>query len=236
MSRLVLAAVVAAWLTGCTDLSQRWELDHARVLAVRLSEPGLAAGERAAVDALVVDDAGVLDVAIPTTLAPNSSDPSVAAAVTVELTDSGWYVIAGDAAAIAGARTAAGLADDEPLDVQLTAQFTIGDHTLIALKNVRLGTAGANPASPTILIDGVEAGEPTPVGVDRPIALSLSGAGEDEELEFDWLTSTGTLERSETRAATLELAADDPTTGNLVCLVRHPDGGAAWATAAIAVE
>ena len=226
----LLALTVAA---GCTDLSQRWELDHARVLAVRLSAPGLAPGEVATVDALVVDDAGVPAVARPTVVAV-VADPARAGAVAVAPGADGWLVTAGDADAIAAARAAAGLTADAPLTVSLGLAFVIDGRELIATKQVRLGEALANPPTPTIRVDGVAPDGTAMVATGRDIALTLAGVTPAEELAFDWLTSTGALTHSETAAATLALAADDPRAGHVVALVRSDVGGAAWATIAIA--
>ncbi len=234
MTRRALLVVGALALAGCNDLSQRWELDHARVLAVRMSAPGLAPGATATVDALVVDDAGVPAVVPPRLVA--LATPGDAAVLTVAPADGGWTVTAGDAAAIAAARAAAGLTADQPLAITLGAVVTLGGVDRVATKQVRLGEALANPPTPVIHVDGVAAGEaPAPVAIDRDVALTLDGVTPADDLAFDWLTSTGTLTYSETAAATLTLAADDAPTGHVVAIVRSEVGGAAWATATIAV-
>lgn len=224
---------LAALAGGCNDLSQRWELDHARVLAVRLSAPGLAPGEVATVDALVVDDVGA-----PAVVAPRLVGLAVAtdaAVLTVAPDAGGWSVTAGDAAAIAAARAAAGLRDDQPLAITLGTVVTIAGVDHVATKQVQLGEALANPPTPVIRVDGVAATDaPTPVARDRDIALTLDGVTPAEDLAFDWLTSTGALTHSETAAATLVVAPEDAPAGHVVAIVRSDAGGAAWATAAIA--
>lgn len=235
----LLAAAAALLATGCTDLSQRWELDHARVLAVRLSAPGLAAGEAATIDALVVDDAGAPAVMAPTAAsltAGPGAPPSASAPVTIAPAEAGWTVVAGDAAAIAAARVAAGLTDDQPLDVAFGAVFTIGDASFIATKRVRLGEALANPPAPTIRVDGAVAAGVVTIARDREIALTVDGVADDPSLEIAWLTGTGTLTYSQTTRATLEVAADDPAAGHVVVVVRSDTGGVAWATAEVAVD
>ena len=124
MTRSALLVVGALALIGCNDLSQRWELDHARVLAVRMSAPGLAPGATATVDALVVDDAGVPAVVTPRLVA--LATPGDAAVLTVAPADGGWTVTAGDAAAIAAARAAAGLTADQPLAITVGAVVALG--------------------------------------------------------------------------------------------------------------
>ncbi|MBK9034336.1 MAG: hypothetical protein IPL61_24235 [Myxococcales bacterium] len=230
MSARRAAAILAlALVAGCTDLSQRWELDHARVLAVRLSAPGLAPGEVATVDALVVDDAGVPAVVRPTGVTVVTD---LGLAVTAAADADGWTVTAGDADAIATARAAGGLAPDAPLIAALGVLVTVDGQQLLATKQVRLGEPLANPPTPTILVDGA-ALAPASLAIGRAHALTLDGVVPADDLAFDWLTSTGTLTYSETSAATLELAADDPASGHVVALVRSDVGGAAWATTAV---
>lgn len=228
MKRVVAVMVVAA-AGGCSDLSQRWELDHARVLAVRLSPPGLSAGERAAVDVLVGNDAGEPAVIAASAVAVAASDADLGQAITVAVVDGGWVVIAGDAAALA----AAGATAAQPLDVDLTLDVTVDGHLLTALKSVRLGAAAANPAVPAIEVEGAAAGATIDLAIGDELALGLSGLGGGDDLIFDWFTSTGTLRRSETATATLEIAAADPASGHVVAVVRSPDGGVAWTSAAV---
>lgn len=45
-------------LVGCADVAQPYELEHARVMAVGVTPPGLAAGETARIDVLITDEAG----------------------------------------------------------------------------------------------------------------------------------------------------------------------------------
>ncbi|MEZ4398467.1 MAG: hypothetical protein R3B06_00505 [Kofleriaceae bacterium] len=231
MNRLTTSVVVAAALAAgaCTDLSQRWELDHARVLAVRLSSPGLAPGEAATVDALVSDATGTPALATPTLVA----EVGASGAVAVAAAPGGWTVTAGDAAAIAAARTAAGLTADQPLDVTLGAQFVIDGVDLVATKRVRLGEAIANPPTPTIAVDGQVVTDAATISGVGTTTLTLGGVTLDDTLAVDWLTSTGALTNSETASATLELVAADPRTGHVVVLVKSDAGGAAWATVAV---
>lgn len=231
----IVLAAVAALAGGCNDLSQRWELDHARVLAVRLSAPGLAPGSAATVDALVVDDAGVPAVVTPRLVVlPVPDDASV---LTLAAAEGAWTVTAGDAAAIGQARLAAGLTDDQPLALTLAAVVTIDGVDFVATKQVRLGEDLANPPTPVIHVDGVAAADtPMPVPIEADVALTLGGITPTDDLAFDWMTGTGELTRSETAAATLTIAADDPRAAHVVAIVRSEVGGAAWATATIAVE
>jgi hypothetical protein len=230
-----LSLLVAA-LAGCSDLSQRWELDHARVLAVQLSSPGLAAGATATVAVLGVDDDGAVAELTPVEVAPASDRASAAAAMTVLGTPTGWTVTAGDAAALAAARAQAGLADDAPLEVQLRVTVQLAGRALIALKTVRLGEALQNPAPPQPLFDGA-ATVPARLRYSTTAVLTLAEPPPaDSEVSVAWLTSTGAMERSETASATLSLASGDAARGTVVVLLRDVRGGVAWAAREVVVE
>lgn len=232
MPRLPALAVTALIAAGCTDLSQPWELDHARVLAVRLSTPGLVAGDTATVDALVSDDRGVPRVLIPSGVQIVGAG---ADALTVAGDGGVWTVTAGSQAAIDALRASEGVAADAPAIVTLATAYVDAGVALVATKQVRLGVAGVNPPSPSIAIDGV-VGATAPVAVGKDVALTLTGLDGVADLAYDWLTSTGELTRSETPAATLVIATDDPRTGQLAAVVRDDAGGVAWATSTIAAE
>jgi hypothetical protein len=233
---LVVAAAVFAALPGCSDLSQRWELDHARVLAVRLSTPGLAAGDSAAVDVLICDDDGVPSVVAPSLVSFSPTvDPDRAAAVSIVATANGWSVVAASEAMIERARVAAALDPEQPLAVQLAVQVQVGGATATALKTVRLGQRATNPSAVVIAVDGVSQSGDGPQAIDRDVALTLLPAVQAEDLAVDWLTSTGKLSQSETATARLEIAAGDPSSGHVVALLRRDDGGVTWATIAVTV-
>ena len=220
--------VLATAIAGCTDLSQRWELDHARVLAVRAAQPGLAADTSTAIDGLVVDANGAPRVVTPSAITAVEPPPLLGG-----LTIAGATVTAGNADAIAAARAAAGLAADQPLVVTLGLAFDVDGQRLVATKRVRLGTAADNPPSVTMVVDGTAVDGTATVPASGVLALSLTGFDPEADLEFDWLTSTGALTGSETATATLELADDDPRTGHVVALVRSEDGGVTWVTTAL---
>jgi hypothetical protein len=230
---VILWAAMLAASGGCTDLSQKWELDHARVLAVRLSSPGLAAGDAAVVEVLVADDQGVPAVVAPASVAVSSTtEPALQRAITLSPTAGGWTVAAASSEALAQMRVAAGLEPDQPLQVQLELEVQVGGRTLRALKAVRLGAAIPNPATPTISVDGAAQAAEASVSVGRTVSLSIDAP---ELAQVDWLTSTGTLSGSETAMAKLEVAAGDPARGYVVVLVRTEEGGVGWATVALTV-
>lgn len=222
----VLVAVAALALVACNDFSEPWQLDRARVLAVRSDAPGLAAEARGAIDVLVADASGAPSVVAPAQVA---AVQGATTAVAVARDGAGWIVTAGDAEALAAARTEAGLEPDDPLTVTIGVAVIVDGVELAAIKQLRLGESLANPVTPTIAVDGVVPTGAATVGPGRDIALTVDVAAA-EELEFDWLTSTGELRRNETPTATLSLAADDPTAGHVVAIIRSDLGGVSWAS------
>lgn len=237
MKTIALALVAATMAAACTDLSEPWELDHPRLLAVRLSAPGLAAGEVAEVTVLRVDDAGMPVEDEPSLVSAAELNPApVAAAVELDGGADGWTVTASDADAIARARAEKMLADDEPLDIQLGMTVSVAGLTdpLVALKTVRLGAALTNPATPTLRVDGVTvaAGGQATIPREREIELTFvetfDDPSEEEPMEFRWLTGTGELTKSQTRRGLLTVGPDDPDRGYIAAVVRAPDGGVSW--------
>lgn len=221
-----LFVVAALALVACNDFAEPWQLDRARVLAVRADAPGLAADASAALDVLVADASGAPSVIAPVQAA---AVQGATTAVTVSRDGAGWIVTAGDAEALAAARVEAGLEADQALTVTVGVAVVVDGVELAAIKQLRLGEALANPPTPTIAVDGVVPTGAAIVGPDRDIALTIDIAAA-EELAFDWLTSTGELRKNETPTATLTLATDDPTAGHVVAIVRSDVGGVSWAS------
>lgn len=243
-ARLCLAAAALA-VAGCNDLSQIWEIDRPRVIAVQFSDPALQPGESADVRLLVGDADGTIAEVGPAlvTVEGLGLEPEVAAAITLAPAAGGWTVTAGDQAAIDAARAARALTADDPLDVQVAVLVTVSGKDLVALKTVRLGADGANPPVPSILVAG-SAASPATIDLDVETELTLDGlppppedpttAPDEALLELAWLTSTGDLTGSETRTAELTLPSDaDPAVdpaGIVVAVVRNGLGGVSWAS------
>ncbi len=244
-ARLCLAAAALA-VVGCNDLSQIWEIDRPRVIAVQLTDPALQAGESAEVRLLVGDADGSIAEVSPTLITTEGIglEPEVLAALSLAPAAGGWTVTANDQATIDAARAARALTDDQPLDVQFAVLVTVGGKDLVALKTVRLGADGANPPVPTILVDG-ETASPAALVVDVEAALTLDGlppppadpatAPDEEVLELSWLTSTGDLTESKTRTAALTVDAEAEPAGVVVAVVRNALGGVSWASIEIEV-
>lgn len=238
-TRIVLAAAVLSLALGaCTDLSQRWELDRPRILAVGLDDPALQPGESAAIRLLVHDGVAVAEV--PPMIATTEQlplDPAVAAAFSLAPGGDGWTVTAGTAEQIAAARTALALADDDPLDVQFAVLARVGELDLVALKTVRLGADGDNPPAPGILVAGSDA---SPAQIAREVETDLEMTGlppepddpttatDEELLEVSWLVWAGDMTGSRTRLGHLTLPDDAPASGNIIAVVRNGLGGVSW--------
>lgn len=113
-------------LVGCADVAQPFELDHARVMAIRVDPPTVPAGEPARIEVLVTD------AEHGPHLATEVSVEAIGA--TVGRDDRGWYAI-GD-----------GTLPIVPLEI--TAEI------LPAQKTLAIGARAENPATP--IIEGID--------------------------------------------------------------------------------
>lgn len=120
-------------LVGCADVAEPYELEHARVMAVVVTPPGLAAGETARVELLITDEAG-----------PRIADPfevELASPLGLEMKrdDDGWTITADGRDAIVG--------------------FEARVNGLVAQKTVAFGAHADNPPTPVIAgaLDGIPA-------------------------------------------------------------------------------
>lgn len=219
---------------GCNDFSNRWELDHTRILAIQAGAPSLAATERTNLRALVVNDDGEVSEMTPVAALVASMDPMVTAAVTVQAGT--WEIIAGNAQAIDAARSKLQVPADQPLVVQIGARFEINGETRDAVKAIRLGVTGlANPAAPSILWDGMPA--PPTYAPGAKLELAVANPATDDSLGYQWATSLGEVTKSETPVAKVELAADQaPGKLTAVVIVRDKTGGVAWAQSSATVQ
>ncbi len=222
-----------AWLllglVGCADVAQPFDLDHARVMAVRIDPPAIAAGETAIIDALFTDSTITPRVAAP--MALDVALPPEAAAFADHLvrTADGWQLTAPDAATLATARAQAGLAAEAPLIVPLALTIATADGPLAAIKTVALGASAANPSAPAILLDGAAG----PLTLHPATEARLAVAAPDDDHDYRWFSSVGDLvgyTRADARIAPLEVGA-----GWIVVVARDQAGGVAWTVAPAAV-
>ena len=99
--------VLLLGLVGCADVPQPFELDHARVMAVRMEPPALAPDAVGRIDVLVTD----------AERGPRLADPTafvVTAPAGIEVTQAatGWEVQSPSAEELAAVRASLGLAAD----------------------------------------------------------------------------------------------------------------------------
>lgn len=218
------AAVFALALAACVDVPEPYDLDHARVMAVRIEPPALAPGETARIDVLVTD---------------SSVQPRVADASAVEIRspagplalakdDRGWTITAPSMAELAAIRSARGLATEADVIAPLELDVTTADGVLPAQKTIAFGTPGANPSA--IAIDG--AGEEIVIPAGRTATFDASPVAEG--LSYRWFSSVGDL-TGYTRAR-VEVDPDRGAEGALVLVVRDQAGGTAWTIVPARVE
>jgi hypothetical protein len=163
------------FLLGCADVAEPFELDHPRVMAVRLTPPGLASGETARIDVLVTDDE-----AGPRVAAPDDVEVTTVFGVPIARDDEGWLVTA----------------DDREGIVSLDIRARVGGEDLHAQKTVALGAHADNPAAPAIV------GALTELAPDRDVVLAPELI--DPMLSYRWFSSIGDLSGYTRPEVTLE--------------------------------
>ncbi|HET7500270.1 MAG TPA: hypothetical protein VFK02_04680 [Kofleriaceae bacterium] len=225
MSRAPLAwgLALAAAATACTgDLDPPWQLDHDRIIAVRATPPGIAAGGTSTLDALLGHkDAG-------TTVAPPEAARVVSpASLSDVLAQSGgqWTITAPGEDRLAAARAELGLKATDPVPLEVGVSYA--GQTLVATKAVALGVAADNPTLDGVMLDGKPASDAELV-VGKLVAVPLSIHADDNEFDVTWLTSCGTMHDFDLPSAHLEVEADDPDAGELAVVLRDARGGVAW--------
>ena len=209
---------------ACADVPQAFELDHARVMAVRVDPPALAPGERAGISVLVTDaDAGprVADTAAVRVTSPFDG--------LVARTEAGWEVTAPSSEQLAVARMQLGLADDADVIAPLALEVTFDGAAFTAQKTVAFGRRAENPVAPAISHDGAVG----PCNFDAGRDIELSVTPVVDELSYRWFSSVGDVTGYTRAEASLEPLRG--TTGAIGVVVRDQVGGTAWAFVPAAV-
>ena len=227
---LVCAMGAAAGCTG--DLDPPWQLDHDRIIAVRATPPGIAAGETATLDALLGHKGAPTRVAAPE-LAAVVSPASLSDVV--RLDGGNWVVTAPSEQRLAQVRTELALAADAP--VKLTVGVSYQSQALFATKVIELGRSAVNPSlvSMNMQIDGAPAGS-VEIVVEPLVEVPLSIDADDENFDVTWLTSCGTMHDFDLPNAYLKVEPEDPTSGELAVVLRDAAAGVAWAVWPIRAE
>ncbi|MBC7973349.1 MAG: hypothetical protein H7138_00065 [Myxococcales bacterium] len=192
-------------LAGCADVPQPFDLDHPRVMAVRIDPPSIAFGESARVDVLITDPTALPHVADPATVTI-----SAPGGMTFERDAQGWRVIA--AAMV-----------DVIVPIAVTVETSGG--VLVAEKSIAIGAPAANPAAPVITLDGEVRELTIASGRDALLAVTPS----DPLLSYRWFSSVGDLTGYTRAEASLEPLRG--TIGTIVVVVRDQAGGTAWTIA-----
>ncbi len=212
--------VLVLGLVGCADVPQPFELDHARVMAVRMEPPALAPDAVGRIDVLVTD----------AERGPRLADPTafvVTAPAGIEVTQAatGWEVQSPSVEELAGVRVSLGLAADADVIVPLAITVESSEGALAAQKTIAFGTAAANPSEPALLVDGAPMGDRVQARADSSVAVAEPVA----ELSYRWFSSVGDLIGYTTSAVRF----DDPPAGEglLGVVVRDQAGGVAWTIA-----
>ena len=217
---LVLAACAPAPIEP-----EAWQLDQDRVIAVRVTPPGIVAGEHATIDGLLAHAGGPTTVETPSAITAAGS-PLFGA---VNFLFDHFEVIAPDDATLAGARTQLGLAAGAPIPFPLAVFFgpLSGEH-FNTHKDMWLGESDANPGLPALTIDGAPPAASLSVAVGRDIALVADAEA------VRWLSSCGTLRDDDEPSAILHV--DEACDGELVVVVRDGRGGTVWQVWPLAAE
>ena len=220
---LSIAASIAA--SGCTgDLDPPWQLDHDRIIAVRATPPGIAAGDKSTIDALLGTKGSLTRVAAPEAAAV-VSPMSLSDVLAFDGTN--WVVTAPSEQRLAEARTELTLAADAPVPLRVGVSY--GGQALVATKVIFLGRPASNPSlvSMNMKIDGAPPGS-AEIVVEPLAKVPLSIDADDNDFDVTWLTSCGTMHDFDLPNAYLKVEEDDPTTGELAVVVRDAASGVSW--------
>lgn len=227
---------------GCAgDVAEPYQLEHARILAVRAEPAQLGPGDVATLQALFTDSSAVPRLAAPAelevSLPPELDRPElVALRGLLSRTAGGYQLHAPDAATLAQVRTALGVPADQPLTLTLDVQVRSADGVLRAQKQVRLGSTVANPAPPGLMVAGDQIAGDTTLRVAAGAETALTVSAPPDMATVRWFSSAGELRGYTQPAAWLTTDAQDAAaSGHLAVVIRDVAGGVAWRVLALQV-
>jgi len=226
--RQLLPAAVAALVAttaGCVpDSDPRWQLDHDRVVAARATPPHLPAGTTATIDALIAHKGAPTTIESPVHVVTAPGTPA-ALAMMVAPSDTGVQVTAPSAEVLDAVRTSEQLAPGQPIPLVLIETF--GPIPLAVNHTIFFGDAANNPGPGAVMVGGVAALADAPIMIPADVDVPLS-IDADPAAAVSWLTSCGTMHDDDEHAAFVHVQPADSQAGELVVVVRAPDGGVAW--------
>jgi hypothetical protein len=212
---------------GCADeMTPEWQLDHERVVAVRVTPPHIVSGEVALLDALVAHEGGPAEEVSPTGATAAFAPAGLFTAVHFNIDH--WQIDGAPPEQLAQARLELGLAEDAPVPLSVTLQFP---GPLYAEKIVWLGDSRANPDVPVVRVDGAELADELAVAGEASAAVVIEVT---DATRVHWLTSCGELDEHDSARATLRVGARCD--GELAVVVRDAFGGTAWRVWALHVQ
>ena len=210
-------------LVACTgDVDPAWELDHDRVIAVKMEPPRIQPGESTTITGLIGHAGAPPDEEVPETAvvdSPSGLDHALARDAT------GWTVTAPPDSELAAARTELGLAPTDP--VPLRVKMTFPTHDPVAYKVVWLSDTASNPVIDPITIDGKDALMETSLIVAKQTRIPAV-VHFDDTYDINWLTSCGTMHDFDLASAYLKVDPTDSQSGTFAIVVRDLRGGVAW--------
>ena len=222
MNRALVVVAVASLGACVGDLDPPWQLDHDRIIAVRATPPGIVAGERSTLDALLGQKGGKTSVAAPelaTVVSPASLSDVLAF-------DAGrWVVTAPSEARLDAARAELKLAVGALVPLQIGVSYA--NRTLVATKTITLGQEIANPSLVNVMLDD-QPSTSAEIVVGKLVKVPLSLDADDAVYDVTWLTSCGTMHDFDLPTAYLKVEVDDPQSGELVVVLRDAGGGVSW--------
>lgn len=234
-------ALLAVLLVGCIDpIDAQWQLDHDHVVAARATPPRIRSGDATNLDALVAHKDGPVTIENPMSaaVATRGFAPYLS-----QRDDGAWSLEAPTSDVLTTARTGLGLADGDPVpvEVELTFPHPSGlDRAALdpfrVKKTVWLGEPSTNPDLPAATVDG----QPAPADdaeivlpKGRDVYVSLAAP---DGARVNWLTNVGTLFQDDVATAYIRVAATDRLSGQLVVVMRDHEGGVAWRVWSVRAE
>lgn len=246
----VAATLAAALAGGCGDFREPYNLNYARILAVRATPPSIEADGRSRIDLLAAGADGVPFEADPATVGI-SAEAAALAGVTLPpeiamllscadagAAEPGCHAQAPDQATLNAVKAALGLPADAVLTVPLRITFPLATGEAVADKILFVGRAGANPTITEVTVDGAPLpaidADPLPLGKGEH-TLAVAADGGDAAPIYFWYVGEGKIEKYREPVATLTFKTEIGV-HYLGVVVRHDKGGAAWRFGRVVVE